>query len=255
MNNGVGRRILLLQHARWEVPGVYGEQLGLGGWTVVSCRPDLGERMPDWTQFDGILAMGGPMSANDHVCLPWLSDEIALVATAVRAGVPFFGVCLGAQILAAGLGARVYPGPRPEFGMRRVRMTDESLDDPLFGGVPQELPVFQWHGETFDLPAGAVLLATGRRVRHQAIRVGRVAYGVQFHMEVSTALLTEWLAVPSCRQEIVDAHGPDRPAALLTDLRAAEAQMLRHATDVFGGWLDLVAWQQRLQLRTGPSMA
>lgn len=219
----------------------------------MTCRPDLGERLPDWTQFDGILAMGGPMSVNDHASLPWLADERALVAAAVRAGLPFFGVCLGAQVLAAAVGARVYPGPRREFGLGRVRMDDAAFDDPVFGGVPGELSVFQWHGETFDLPAGAVLLATGDEVPNQAMRVGHAAYGVQFHMEVSAELLTTWLAVESCHQELVAAHGPGGPAALLTELRAAEVQMLRHATRVFGRWLDLVAWLAPVLMPTGPS--
>lgn len=246
------RRILLLQHAEWEVPGVYGELLDSRGWQVVPCRLDLGDRSPDWTLFDGILAMGGPMSVNDHATLPWLADERALVAAAVRKGVPFFGVCLGAQILAAALGARVYPGPRSEFGMGRVRMADASRGDPVFDGLPRELSVFQWHGETFDLPAGAVLLATGDDVRHQAMRVGRAAYGVQFHMEISTALLTAWLAIESCHREIVHANGPGGPAALLTELRTAEDLMLRLAARVFGRWLDLVAGPPRpLLMRRG----
>jgi GMP synthase-like glutamine amidotransferase len=242
--NRRNRRILVLQHVDWEVAGVYGEQLHKVGWQVVTHRPDLGGPLPDWTRLDGVVAMGGPMSANDE--LPWVTAEKALVASAVRAGVPFYGVCLGAQLLASALGARVYPGPRPEFGMSPARMAPASFDDPLFGGIPQRVPVFQWHGETFDLPAGAVLLATGEDVHHQAMRIGRVAYGVQFHLEVSSALLEQWLAVESCRSEIVAAMGVGGPDALRAELRQAEVRMLRLATRVFEGWIGLVGRQPKL---------
>jgi GMP synthase (glutamine-hydrolysing) len=234
------RRILVLQHAEWEVAAGYEELLAAAGWTTVVCRHDLGEALPDRGSFDGIVAMGGPMSVNDHATLPWLRTEQRMIAAAVRAGVPFFGVCLGAQILAAAFGARVYPGPTAEFGMGRVRMTEASFDDPLFGGVPRELSVFQWHGETFGLPAGAVLLAAGDDVPNQALRIGPNAYGVQFHMEISTGLLARWLAVDSCRQEIVTALGPTGPQALAAELSGAQVRMLRLAARVFGGWMRLM---------------
>ncbi|PFG49150.1 GMP synthase-like glutamine amidotransferase [Amycolatopsis sulphurea] len=224
--------------------GVYGEQLHRAGWQVVTHRPEQGSALPDWTRFDGIVAMGGPMSANDE--LPWMVAEKVLVTSAVRAGVPFYGACLGAQLLAAALGARIYRGPRPEFGMGAVRMAPASFDDPLFGGIPRQVPVFQWHGETFDLPTGAVLLATGDDVHHQAVRVGRVAYGVQFHLEVSSALLEEWLSVPSCHAEVVAAMGVGGPDELRAELRQAEVRMLRLATRVFAGWIGLVARQPKL---------
>jgi GMP synthase-like glutamine amidotransferase len=112
---------------------------------------DEGDPLPDWRAFDAIVAMGGPMGAVDDDEHPWLVDEKRLIAEAVRSGLPFWGVCLGVQLLAASLGARVYPGPSPEVGLLPVTLTDEALADPVFAGTPRELLTLQWHGDTFDL--------------------------------------------------------------------------------------------------------
>ncbi|MFC3898197.1 type 1 glutamine amidotransferase [Lentzea rhizosphaerae] len=233
-------QILVLQHADWEVPAIYRDLLLEAGWRVVTCRPDLGQEFPDHRPFDGVLAMGGPMSVNDEREFPWLSTEKQVVAAAVTAGTPFFGVCLGAQILASAFGAQVYPARQREFGIHAVRMAAPSFDDPLFGGLPRTLQVFQWHGETFDLPVGAVLLAEGDDVPHQAMRIGTKAYGLQFHAEVSTGLLADWLAVPSCAGEVAEELGPGAARALTADLRIAETRMLRLAERIFTGWMGLV---------------
>ena len=132
---------------------------------------DEGEPLPDWREFDAIVAMGGPMSANDDAELPWLTGEKQLVSDAVRAGKPYWGVCLGVQLLAASLGARVYPGPEPEVGLLPVSLTGEARSDPVFGEAPHELVTLQWHGDTFDLPDGAVRLASSPAYPNQAFRL------------------------------------------------------------------------------------
>jgi GMP synthase-like glutamine amidotransferase len=127
---------------------------------------DAGEPIPDWREFDAIVAMGGPMSVNDP--FDWLATEKLVVAEAVRAGAPFFGACLGAQLLAASLGAAVYPGPAPEVGLLPVTLGDAALADPVFAGLPRQPLTLQWHGETFDLPDGAVALASSPAYPNQA---------------------------------------------------------------------------------------
>src|SRR5439155_18314763 len=122
---------------------------------------------------------------NDDTEFPWLAQEKGLIASAVRDGVPFWGACLGVQLLAASLGARVYPAPEPEVGVMAVTLADEAMSDPVFVGLPRELPTLQWHGDTFDLPNGAVRLAGYEAYPNQAFRWGRNAYGVQFHLEVT----------------------------------------------------------------------
>jgi GMP synthase-like glutamine amidotransferase len=233
-------RIAVVQHADWETLGLYEDWLAEQGASVTVVRTDLGERLPDWRHYSAVIAMGGPVSVNDANRLGWLRDEIRWVEAAVSAGRPFLGVCLGAQILAAAAGARVYPAPRPEFGVHPVRTTTASFDDPLFGGVPRHLNVFQWHGETFDLPADGVALVESDELPNQAVRIGERAYGLQFHVEVSPALLDEWLAVPSCRSEVRAARGPRAEAELTAELGTVHTRMGRLARRVFTGWVDLV---------------
>ena len=151
--------VLVLQHIACEPPGVYEDVLHERSNTLSRVEVDTGEALPSWRDFDAIVAMGGPMSANDEETLPWLRDEKVLVAEAVRAGTPFWGVCLGVQLLAASLGAPIYPGPRPEVGVLPVELTEDALDDPVFAALPRRFLTLQWHGETFDLPDGAVRLA------------------------------------------------------------------------------------------------
>ena len=164
--------VLVLQHIACEPPGVYEDVLNERGATIQRVELDEGEPLPDWRAFDAIIAMGGPMGALDEVDHPWLADEKRLIGDAVRSGLPFWGVCLGVQLLAASLGARVYPGSAPEVGLLPVTLTDEALADPVFAGMPRELLSLQWHGDTFDLPDGAALLAGSPAYPNQAFRFG-----------------------------------------------------------------------------------
>jgi GMP synthase-like glutamine amidotransferase len=242
-------RILVLQHADWETTGLYGTLLAERHADVTTARPDLGEPLPDLCGFDAIVAMGGPMSVNDATRLPWLRDEIAVVTDAVNAGVPFFGTCLGAQILAAGLGAAVTPGSRPEFGLHDITTTDAADADAVFGGLPAELTVFQWHGEGFDLPSGATPLATSPLFPWQAIRVGQAAYGVQFHLEVDPGLLAGWLTVTACRDEILRHVGPGGDELLVRDLAERRDTVACWGKLVFARWLDVVQEVARTRVR------
>jgi GMP synthase (glutamine-hydrolysing) len=178
------------------------------------------------------------MSATDDEELPWLSEEKALIADAVSEGVPFWGVCLGVQLLAASLGARVYPGPAPEVGVLPVELTEEGLADPVFSGLPPALPTLQWHGDTFDLPDGAVRLAGSPAYPNQAFRVGDSAYGVQFHIEVSSELAREWAAVPEYRKALERVLGPGAIDDLIGRLDEHAAEMLGHGSRLFERWLD-----------------
>ena len=134
-------RVLVLQHIACEHPGVFSEVMRERGVEAVAVELDRGEPLPDWREFDAVLAMGGPMGAGDDDDHPWLAAEKRLVAEAVGAGLPFLGVCLGVQLLAAALGARVYEAERAEVGLLEVELTAEGRDDPLFAGFDEQLPL------------------------------------------------------------------------------------------------------------------
>jgi GMP synthase-like glutamine amidotransferase len=230
--------VLVLQHIACEPPGLYEDVLRERGAVIRRVELDRGEPLPDWRGADAIVAMGGPMSVNDDATLPWLAGEKRAIGEAVRAGVPFWGVCLGVQLLAASLGARVYPGPAPEVGLMPVTLTDEGAADPVCGVLPRTLLTLQWHGETFDLPRGAVLLARSGAFPHQAFRWGQRAYGLQFHLEVSSALAAEWAAVPAYAEALERTLGPGALPRLVHDLETHAAEIGGHARAVFTRWLD-----------------
>jgi GMP synthase (glutamine-hydrolysing) len=233
--------IVVLQHIACEPPGVYEDVLLERGSQIHRLELDDGDPLPDWREFDAIVAMGGPMSVNDEKELPWLSAEKAWIAEAVRAGTPFFGACLGVQLLAASLGGEVRPGPAPEVGLLPVFLTDAAADDPVFGELPRELRTLQWHGDTFSLPEGAVLLASSPAYPNQAFRWGRSAYGVQFHLELSREMAEEWARVPAYAEALVRVLGPGSETALVDQVAAHAEEMRAHGRRMFERWLDLVA--------------
>ena len=129
-------QVLVLQHIACEPPGVYEDVLRDRGARLDRVEVDAGEALPSWREHDAIVAMGGPMSVNDDGELAWLRDEKTLIAEAVLAGAPYWGVCLGVQLLAASLGARVYAGAEAEVGVLPVELTEAGLADPVFSGLP-----------------------------------------------------------------------------------------------------------------------
>jgi GMP synthase (glutamine-hydrolysing) len=231
--------VLVLQHIACEPPGEYETVLRELGATLHRVELDEGDPLPPVADFDAIVAMGGPMSVNDDADLPWLTAEKRAIGDAVRAGVPYFGACLGVQLLAASLGARVYAGPAPEVGVLPVTLTAEGAADPIFAGLPQTFPTLQWHGDTFDLPEGATLLASSPACANQAFRYGRLAYGVQFHVEVLPAMAREWAQVPAYADyadRVLGAGGMER---LLAEFDAAEAAMRSTGRSMFARWAEL----------------
>jgi GMP synthase (glutamine-hydrolysing) len=240
MSNAVRPRpILVLQHAGCEPPGAYEDELLERRIPFVRVLLDEGEELPDWRPYAGIVVMGGAMGVNDESEHPWLAPEKRLIAEAVRAGRPYWGVCLGAQLLAASLGAHVAPGPRAELGVMPVGLAAAAADDPVFATAPPSFLTLQWHGDTYELPAGAVRLAGSELYEQQAFVLDR-AYALQFHLEVDSALAAEWMRIPAYVEELEQLAGAGGPAVLLEELAAAEPQTVQLARALFARWLEHV---------------
>jgi len=186
---GIGMRIVCLTHVSFEGPARIESWAKLRGHKLRTVRADL-ESLPAPSSADMLIVMGGPMSVNDE--LDWLRDEALLVETYLRTKRPILGVCLGAQMLAKVLGARVYPSGVKEIGWWNVecRELEPALSPPL----PRGFIPLHWHGETFDLPQGAERLARSEAVENQAFLANRNAVGLQFHIEATPRSVEELVA-------------------------------------------------------------
>lgn len=186
----MSRKVLLVVHQERSDPGRVALRLRTMGYRPEICRPACGDSLPDSLEDHvGFAVFGGPMSANDdHE--DFIRAELDWIPKVVESGKPFLGICLGAQLLARALGAKVYPHPEGiyEIGYFPVRATPAGRD-----AFDEEMQVFQWHKEGFDLPDGAELLAEGDYYPNQAFRYGANAYGIQFHPEVTEAINRRWL--------------------------------------------------------------
>ena len=237
---GHDRPILVLQHIGCEPPAAYGDELRSRGIRAHTVSPHEGEPLPDWRAYGGVIAMGGPMGTYEDHLHPWLTQEKRLIAQAVLDGRPFWGVCLGAQLLAASLGAHVGPGPGPEVGVLPVHLTPQAAADPVFAVAPETFQAFQMHGDTYELPPGAIPLARSELYEQQAF-VFRRAYGVQFHIEVGADLVAEWGAVPAYASSLTALEREDPLGELLAAVARVQDASNLLARSLFSRWLERVA--------------
>ena len=196
--------VLVLRHVSWEGVGAFGERLDARGvpWRYVDLFAD--RPLPDLRLARALLVMGGPMGVYEAEHYPFLREEIAAIGEAVRSGMPTVGVCLGSQLLAAALGAAVKPNPGgKEIGWGYVHKRPAAATDPILRSFRAEETVLHWHGDVFDLPEGAVSLASSPMTPHQAFRWGSRAWGLLFHVEADPALVRCWLDEPTMRAEAV----------------------------------------------------
>lgn len=222
--------VLAFRHVPHEHPGGIAAALAARG---IRCEmADLAAAPESWESADGLLFLGGPMSANDD--LPFLRAELRIVERAATAGKPLLGVCLGAQLIARALGAKVYRNPVKEIGWAPIQWTPAARNDFLFGEFAEPETVFHWHGETFDLPAGAEWLSYSDLCRNQAFRAGSNIYGLQFHLEVTPEMIAEWLQVEENQGDLRELEAPVDPF-----LNAGRLKQMGDA--VFGRWAELVA--------------
>jgi GMP synthase-like glutamine amidotransferase len=210
------RRALVFQHLAVEHPGLLGDRLNAAGFTLQTVELDEGDAIPELGQFELLLVLGGPMDVWEHDKYPWLTAEKeAIHRWVVTLGKPFLGVCLGHQLLAESTGGTVHPMDVAEIGVMDFALTTAGLDDPVFSVLPTPLRGLQWHGaEVRRMPDAGVVLADNSYGRAQAIRVGAVAWGVQFHVEVSAGTVAEWATIPAYSQALVrNGHTMEQLAA------------------------------------------
>lgn len=194
--------ILICKNISSEGPGTIEDFLKAKGIPYTIVDLSKGEDIPDTRGFDILIMMGGPMSVNEDDIYPYIKKEEELVRDFILKDKRILGICLGAQIMAKALGARVYKGTQKEIGWYDIELTSEGIVDALMrrlavhphvGDMWKRFKVFHWHGETFDIPVGAVRLAGSELFENQAFRYGSKAYAFQFHIEVTKEMIYDWL--------------------------------------------------------------
>lgn len=190
--------VLIIKNVFSEGPGTIEDHLRTKRIPNTQIDLSIGDAAPNLDAFSHMVVLGGPMAVYEMHKYPYLITEALLIDRAIKAGKPVLGVCLGAQMVANVLGAKVYPGGAKEIGWFEVALTDAGAVDPCLSAL--KLPgknaaqVFQWHGDTFDLPRGAVRLASSGLYPNQAFRYGESVYALQFHIEVTPEIVRTWLA-------------------------------------------------------------
>jgi GMP synthase (glutamine-hydrolysing) len=243
------RKLLVFQHSAREPLGLLDPMLRRHGFRIryvnFSRQPDA---RPDVSRYHGLVVLGGPMNVDQADRFAHLSTEIVAIRDALKRDIPVLGICLGAQLLAAALGATVRPHSVREIGWYRLHPTAAAQADPLCRHFDGSQHVFQWHAYTFDLPPGAVHLASTPTCPNQAFRFGERAYGLQFHLEADDALIQRWLHVPQYRAE-AEASGPGhRLEHILRDTHGHAPQAGALSERVFGEFLELFGFRKKLRL-------
>jgi GMP synthase-like glutamine amidotransferase len=229
------RHAIILQHLDREGPGYVADLCQQRGLATSIVRLDLGADVPASLEGGDILVvMGGSMGVGDlaNPRYPFLAREAELLRRILAKEQPVLGICLGAQLLSHAAGARVYPNQRPDaLGVlrpwREVGFGEVALlrldHEPALAGLPERIPVLHWHGDTFDLPAGAVRLAKNDVCANQAFRIGHRAFGLQFHVETDAALVRDWATEDS--DFVRSALGPSGPATIIATCEEASRQV------------------------------
>ena len=190
-------QVLIIKNVFTEGPGTIADYLHAEKIPSTLCDLSTGDAVPDLSPFTHLVIMGGPMAVYEMDRYPYLKNEVQLISAAIKANKHVLGVCLGAQMVAHALGARVYAGERKEIGWYEVAITPEGMKDPLMSSLALDgkslAQVFQWHGDTFDLPSGAERLASSNLYPNQAFRYSDRVFALQFHIEVTPAIVFDWL--------------------------------------------------------------
>jgi len=229
--------ILIFKHVQFEGPGTLAEPLKALGIKYREVNLYEGGAPKNLEGCGGLIIMGGPMNVYEETEYPFLKDEDKLIKEALAKKLPMIGVCLGAQLMAKAAGAKVTKGQKKEIGWYPLHLTKEATADPAFKMLPKEIEIFQWHGDTFEIPKGAVRLASSKLFPNQAFRIGENAYAFQFHIEVTEAIIKEWIEINGTELEGVRDYIDSKKVLAESKQKASELKKL--ADNIYKGLFDI----------------
>jgi len=240
------KKLLVFQHVPHELLGTLNPLLKKSGFRIryvnFARHPDA---QPSLNGYDGLVVLGGPMSVNDTDRLPHLKTEMKVIEEALGKNIPVLGICLGAQLIAKTLGAAVYPNEEKEIGWYDVSPTNHAQSDPLLGAFVDTEKIFQWHGETFDIPRSTRHLAFSSLCANQAFRHGGNVYGFQFHLEVDEPMIHRWLRVSENRREIAALGGAITPERIHKETPEYITRLHQLSQRVFGEFINLFGVEKK----------
>ena len=200
---------------------------------------------PNIASYDGLVVLGGPMNVDETDRYTHLATEVELIRETIGAGLPVLGICLGGQLIARALGAEVKRSPEKEIGWYDLSPTENARDDPLLSHLAPAQKIFQWHGDSFAIPEGAVHLASSPGCPNQAFRFGDRIYGLQFHLEVDQPMIERWLRVPENIAEIAGMDGNASAEGIRDDTEVHIGETVRLSERVFSNFVRLFGIEAR----------
>lgn len=229
--------ILFIKHIAIEGPGAFGDFSSDSQYKARTIELDNGGTLPeDLRDIQAIVILGGPMNVYEEEKYPFLKHEDTFLKKAIKKEIPILGICLGAQLIAKACGAVVKKAQQEEIGWFLVDLTEEALKDPLFTGLSEKIYVFQWHGDTFEIPDNATLLATSKTCKNQAFKCGN-AYGLQFHVEVTDKEIKAW---PEEYFDKSDLKLQVKSADMLENYQKKQKDFKAQAFTIYKNFTDLI---------------
>ncbi|MCP5463496.1 MAG: gamma-glutamyl-gamma-aminobutyrate hydrolase family protein [Deltaproteobacteria bacterium] len=235
----MAKKILVFQHVAYEILGTLDPLLRQAGFRIkyVNFSRDP-QQSVNLSGYDGLVILGGPMNVDQTLEFPHIKTELNAIEQALKKKLPMLGICLGSQLIAKALGARVSKNPQKEIGWYSIQKTEDGVNNPVLKHINDGEQIFQWHGDTFEIPKSAKHLATSHTCPNQAYVYADNVYGFQFHLEVDQAMIERWLNIPSHIEEIKQTKGQIDPE----QIKKATPQLIRQSIalsdKVFGAVIE-----------------
>jgi GMP synthase (glutamine-hydrolysing) len=231
-------KVMVFQHVPAEPLGTLDPMLRNRGHRIryVNFHRDP-DAQPDITRYDALIILGGPQMPDQGDIYPHLNVEMRCIEYALKREIPVLGICLGAQLLAYTLGGDPRPMKEWEIGWYDLHPTHQSVADPVFCALARPHPVFQWHGYTFDMPKGAVRMASSATCENQAFRYGHNAYGLQCHLELDERLINRWLSLPEYLVDLETNCRSSNAAEIQKQTHELIGQSAKLSFEMFGQFL------------------